>query len=523
MKKKRKLKTNKKKSSRIFIIPKFQLEMTGKMKKYQNLFVFVFFSILSLVVWWHTKYLPYHWDSAGFVINASRNLLQTNFKPFIAVGSDFAHPPLFLAGLAIFWKIFGETILVSHIYMYLFMPIFIFSTYLIGKKVKDFWLGFFVGILVLISPVVVAEFGMIYLDLAVAAIATASTASWIYNRKWLAGVLLTIAVGIKLPVIVLAFGFFFTIISDKKKRRDIDSYLPIILPFILLLTWLFYHYQITNWFLVRPGRGMRLANDFSTIIQGATFVINRLFIYQNKWIISLLGVFGILYYYFEYEFKNIPKNILILISHIVFGIGFYVYSGEFGLRYGIFLLPYIYIVGLYFWHRIFDNFWMLLISFVASTYLFISVLHPIIKTEAYEFRPFSDLQYLDLMNVGIAAADYIEINYPDAEIIGGFPESYQLTQPYQGYVKDKIRFSTCSNFNYNSNLEQILYLHAYSPEQMKCRVLIDILDTTPFKKFEKNGKWIELYRVNSPGKAQFDKNGVIVFPSSVNNNKNIQY
>ena len=79
-------------------------------------------SFATFILWWPPRMLPYWWDSAGYIMHAARFFLDINFTSFILPSdstiSAFAHFPLFPFLLALVWKIFGESLLVTHIFYF---------------------------------------------------------------------------------------------------------------------------------------------------------------------------------------------------------------------------------------------------------------------------------------------------------------------------------------------------------------------------------------------------------------------
>ena len=97
-----------------------------------HLAILICLLIWSLAVWWPTRFLPFHWDSAGFVHQAAQNLLATNFSPLIADGSDFAHPPLVPLLLAWVRISFPPDLLNAHLLVLPLLPLFLIRAYWFG-------------------------------------------------------------------------------------------------------------------------------------------------------------------------------------------------------------------------------------------------------------------------------------------------------------------------------------------------------------------------------------------------------
>lgn len=115
----------------------------------------------------------------------------------------------------------------------------------------------------------------------------------------------------------------------------------------------------------------------------------------------------------------------------------------------------------------------------------------------FEFRPSDDLSYQDIIKIGQNSAKFIENRYANAEIYGAFPEIYQLTQPFQGYVSKPLDFKLCNEFNLNPHRTQILYIHLYSPIQLSCQKVLNYSSVKLLSRFTANGKWLEIYSIDA--------------------------
>lgn len=480
---------------------------------FKSKFDFVFLTLVilySLIIWWPTRIIPYHWDSAGFVVPAALNFLKTNFSPFIAPFSDFAHPPLFIASLAIIWKLFGESILVSHIFNFIFLPILLFSTYLIGKKINDLYLGISATLLLAVSAIIITEYGIIYIDLPMAAVATAATAAWFYKKNTISSVLFLIAFLYKFPAILVLTSLLLyeLIFNYKNVRQNIKQYFIYLLPYLGVFAWLGYHYQIEGWLLKRPQRNTNLAMTGKKFYQSAVWVFNKIFA-NDKRILITLGGLGSGTYLFYKDIKNSQKlllSLMPLIFILLSGIIFFAYVGEFGLRYGIFLLPSFYLIFLRLIQETIKNNFIYLAIITCVAVLFINTWHPKIPpTNNFEFSPQENLSYQDIITIGQGAAYYLESKHFDAKIYGSWPEIYQLMDSYQGYVSKPLSFLECKNFIFDKSAKQIIYAHLYSPGEIDCINIIKKYKVHPLSRFESNGKWLELYLINASESAKLLK------------------
>jgi hypothetical protein len=84
-------------------------------------------------------------------------------------------------------------------------------------------------------------------------------------------------------------------------------------------------------------------------------------------------------------------------------------------------------------------------------------------------------------------------HFPEAHVLGSFPESYELTEPWQGYVDAPIPFTECAAFRPEPSVTQLVYVHAYSPGQQACKRLVDAVGARGIARVEENGKWVEIW------------------------------
>lgn len=469
-----------------------------------NVLVFLSVIIFSIIVWFPSKNLPYHWDSAGFVINSAQKLLQNNFQPLIVPDSDFAHPPLLIFLLAWAWKLFGQRTLVSHILMFPFLPIYLISIYFLIKKIFNQPTALVVTIASAFTPVVISEYGLIYIDLPMAALTLLGLSLWLNNEHILAVIFLSFAALIKLPALGIVLG----LIIWHLWKKDIKKILYLTIPFIFFGLWLIYHFQIENWWIARPGRLANSPHTLNSLIKSIIFVGNNLFLEQGRLVFALIFLSSLIFLISKKMLKKIHKvNIFVLLLSI--SLLPFVLTGEYGGRYGIFLYPLYYSICTFTLFLVLKTFKLeKKIGFILIVIIpiFYSFWHPKLSASRnYIFKPSEDLSYQDMISVGLQMSNFAQNRFPQAHYFGGFPESYQLTQPYQGYVKKPLSFDQCPQFKLNPNQQQIIIYHPYSPIQIQCSIILQNIAVIPLAKFEKNGKWMELYLVNATQSAKLIK------------------
>jgi len=469
-----------------------------------NLFIILSIIIFSLIVWFPTQNLPYHWDSAGFVINSARTLLNNNFNPLIVPDSDFAHPPLLIGLLALMWKLFGQSQLVSHLLMFPFLPIYLISIYYLAKKLFNLPIAIVTTIICATTPVVIAEYGLIYIDLPMAALTMLGLSLWVNKKYILSIIFLSLAALIKLPALGIVGGL---VVWQLWKKQYKQIYY-LLTPFISFGLWLIYHYQIENWWIARPNRLTNSPHTLSAFLKAIIFVSNNLFLEQGRLLVTVIFLLSITIIIIKKLSKKL-KAIYLPVILLLISLFPFVTTGEYGARYGIFLYPLYYGVCIYTLFLVFQFYKIenkfIIISLIIP-FLFFQFWHPKLSVSRnYLFKPSEDLSYQDMIKIGQQMSQFSQTKFPLAHFYGGFPESYQLTQPYQGYVNKELNFSQCPQFQLNTNWQQIIIYHPYSPVQINCSILLQQIVVVPLAYFEQNGKWVELYLVNATQSAKINK------------------
>lgn len=475
--------------------------MQFRIERWSDPIVYGLAATYGLVVWWPTRSLPYYWDSATFVVRAAHDLLATHFRPLLASHSDFAHPPLFVALLALAWAAFGDARIVSHLLVLPALPLAMIATYHLGKRVADRVVGVAGALLFGGVAFVVAEAGQVYMDLPVGAALTGALAAWTSGRRVVASVLLCAAAASKLPYpLVVPSTLAVMLAFDPLRRRDARWWLALAAPFVLVGVWLAYHFVATGWLLARPERVVHPSTDPWVFALSLRTACDVFLLGQWRWLLLVAGAAGALGTWFVRR-RPVPwRPILPLFVLVGAGLLFFAAVGELALRYGIFLLPPYVLASIALARAALPGKPWLLVGAAGLFALFVTEWHPHVPlTTTYVYRPDENLGYLDMIAIGEKTARWLERTHPDAEIFGAGPEAYELTEPYQGYVTRPLKFAECSSFQRHAGVEQLVIIHPYHPGQPLCRRLTEASGARAIKHFETNGKWREVYLVPSSG------------------------
>lgn len=481
-------------------LPK-RLGLTGS-----DLLLWAIIVIFSVLIWWPSRYMPYFWDSSGFVINTARDTYLSKFSNIVSAHTDFAHPPLFTMALALFWTLFAESRLISHILMFPFLPILAISTYHFIKTYTRPPYAALGAALMALTPVALAEYVNIYIDLPSAAMAALSLL--LYRTKhfnW--GIIcFTAAVMIKLPVLVLLP--FLILTQTSLKQRFITGLVPI----ATVIIWLTFHYFQTGWLLIIPGRQViSIIDNPGTIISNLLVTLQVISVEQGRFTWLAIIVLALLICLKKpTDLLRIVRPYAPLLAASLTTIAFFIYAGEVAARYVLFFLPVLLTITMLSLSKLQRTLKLsqIGIAFIALILFSVQINYwrdnPT-PTEGADFFPPDNLSIVDYVQSFREMTTTIEMLYPEATVYGGFPENVMLKEPYQGYVSKIISFFPCEQYQTTTPLPQIIVIHPYAPSQINCHQLLQQVENTHLAGFETNGKWVELYQVNQPPVSDTDQ------------------
>jgi hypothetical protein len=468
---------------------------------------------VTFLLWLPTRDLPYWWDSAGFVVQSAYRFLDTNFFPLTSEFTDFAHPTLFIVLLALLWKIFGESLLISHIYSLVFTALAVTGMYAVGKEIfpgkHRRIMSFLGGMLLLFSPIFLAQVGIIYMEIPLAALALWSYYFFLKQR------FISYTVTASLMVLMKETGVLFVIvlfvvhlISQWRKRKRnslrLNEFVYLLLPVGILAAWFLYHWYSTGWWLVSPAaehtRITSIAVGWSNVISTFTFT------FVEQWRFILLVLPGGLLFYFATQVTNIKNKLRKMWTHeklpllLIPALGAVFFAKTTFLpRYSILILPFFYLSVLYLCSSISEQLFLKwkTLSVVIPTILlliaFASAWNNHTKYTRFVFSKLeNNLEYMDIIAAGKKLSAYMQKHHADSVLYSSFPVNYMLTQPGQHYVTQPVTVKECKEYKQGERLDGII-IHLYSPGQLQCTALLQKQRLRKYVVFEENNKRFVLF------------------------------
>ena len=445
----------------------------------------------GLVQWWPTRRLPYHWDSASFVIREARDFAAHGFLPWVTrTDVGFAHPPTLPTLVALVWRTFGDDRLWPHLLMLPVLPALIFATYLLGRRVGGLVVGICSAAIVAVLPVALAEYGVIYMDLPEAALGTLALAAWMAGRPRACAVALAMAVLCKLTAALVAVV---VVVDALARRRPARDWLTVLIPVAAtVLVWLGYHRWATGWWLMAPGRQSLAPADFVEIVIAFRYVASEMWWNQGRWTLALSIPVAAAVAWIRSRGVGLPGALSLAVGQMV-AVSFFVVMGELLTRY---LLPFLPMLVVLSCALVAKATAQTVVGVWTAIMVTVQILcwHPAPPPQTvFEMRPPPDLRYRDYIELGVQLATFLRAEHPNALVYGAVPEEYQLTEPWQGYVDEPIRFHGCADFTWQDE-EQLIVEHSHSKPQQICRMLLDRIPAVRLvRELNAGGTWLRVW------------------------------
>lgn len=217
--------------------------------------VFFFFLLLILLLKFPIINTPHTRDALTVCVLPSILLKNADFNP-LTLGT---HPPVYYELLGLTFKLFGESLLVGHVFTLILTFLLVFYTYLLGKVLYNSFIGFFAALSLFISPLVFAQSGMVHLDIVLAVFSIITVYYYVRDKEVTYLIFGSILVLTKEPGILIILGIwtyhfltkdnlFMNIQKNKKlyttKIKDLIIYA---IPLYVLILWFLINKYSYGW------------------------------------------------------------------------------------------------------------------------------------------------------------------------------------------------------------------------------------------------------------------------------------
>jgi len=413
---------------------------------------FVFLYLLHLPL----LQLPYFWDEAGYYIPAARDIfLSGSLIPHATVSN--AHPPLVMAWLALWWKLFGYAPLVTRTAMLVIAAFSMVGVFRLGEAIANTEIGVASALCTGLYPVFFAQSSLAHVDLAAAGFTFWALSEFVERRFSMAAIFFSLAplakeTAILAPLALALWDFGRTfaprtwraLLWEEGEDRNLrTSHKPrgnrlfgLLFPIVPLAAWYAYHYSRTGYVFGNPEFFRYNVAGTLNPVRFLLALVLRLWQvlgYLHLWILTGATFAAMRFLRAARSgFTERPRIPLPLQMYLYVVITAYVLSmaligGAVLARYMLPAVPLVILLCVStFWRRM--RFWRLAIAGVALAFIAAWFWYP-----HYGFSPEDNLAYRDYILLHEDGERFLEARYPMARVLTAWPASDELARPWLGY------------------------------------------------------------------------------------------
>jgi Dolichyl-phosphate-mannose-protein mannosyltransferase len=404
--------------------------------------------------------LPYFWDEAGYYIPAARDLFLTGSLIPHSTPSN-AHPPLVMVWLALAWRIFGYSTLVSRTAMLAISAFSLVGLFRLARTSSNVAIACATTVLVALYPVYFTQSSLAQVDLPAAGFTFWGLAAYLDSQKneddgewkytaWFALAALAKETAILAPIALIVWGIKANFFRPRLKESKWQQFLPprdgwksafyLTLSVIPLACWYVYHHAKTGFYLGNP--------EFFRYNVAATFNPLRIPIALLMRLWQVFGYFGLYLLTFAGTLAMLrsPRRGLggadglerpriafwiqmmflgVLLTYLFF---MSVVGGAVLARYMLPVVPLAMLALIStLWRRV--KYWKWIVSAIA-----IAFIAGLFSNPPYGFSLEDNLAYRDYVVMHAEASRYLALRYPARRILTAWPASDELSRPWLGYV-----------------------------------------------------------------------------------------
>lgn len=402
--------------------------------------------VLAVGAWWlvlcvlHLPLLtlPYFWDELGYFIPVARDLAERGDVIPVSVPSN-AHPPLVAGWLAIAWKSFGASPLVTRCAMLVFGAAAVAGTVRLTTGLGGRKAGIAAGLCVAVYPVFFAQSTLANLDLPAAAFSIWALTFFLEGRVRAAAAAFCFAVMAKEIAVltVIAIAVWDTLRSKRPSgsavgtSRGLSAFLW---PVTLLCAWFAYHYYRTGFpFGNREYFEYNFAPNFSVRRVAAAMALRvwHTLFHLNLVVLTGSGAFAIWKQRGDWARDRIPSWAGLLATIVGTWIAALSVSGGAVLaRYMIFPAALMVACGAIAIWKLPGRTPYALTALVCAAFIWGWFISP-----PYHAAFEDNLLYRDFVLLHRGGAEEIARYHPGRRVITAWPATMELTDPFGGYAQ----------------------------------------------------------------------------------------
>jgi hypothetical protein len=394
--------------------------------------------------------LPYFWDEAGYYVPAARDLFLTGTLIPQSTPSN-AHPPLVMAWLALAWRVFGYSTLVTRTAMLALSVFSLLGLFRLSRIAANLPVAWATIALVAIYPVFFTQSSLAQVDLPAAGFTFWALAAYLEDRPWKQAFLFAAAAlaketAILAPLALFGWELLAYFIRPRCNQIRWKQVLPpegrpahtlyLLFPVVPLAAWYAYHYAKTGFLLGNPEFfRYNVAATLNPLRVPLAFGMRlwQLFGYFGLYLLTLAALLAMLR---PPQMENAAARpripLWIQAAFLAVALAYLAFMSAVGgavlARYMLPVVPLV-ILALVstLWRR--ARYWKLIVGAVA-----IAFVAGLFSNPPYGFTLEDNLAYRDYIVMHAEASRFLAMRYPGERVLTAWPASDELTRPWLGYT-----------------------------------------------------------------------------------------
>ncbi|MGO9865963.1 MAG: ArnT family glycosyltransferase [Terriglobales bacterium] len=401
--------------------------------------------------------LPYFWDEAGYYIPAARDLFLTGSPiPLSQTTPSNAHPPLVMAYLALAWRVFGFSTLVTRTAMLALAAFSLVGLFRLSRIAANLPVAAVTTALVAIYPVFFTQSSLAQVDLPAAGFTFWALTSYMEDCRWREVLWFSLAALAKETAILAPLALLgWELVAYLVRRRWKGSWkqiLPpegtrahlfyLLVPVVPLAAWYGYHYSKTGFVFGNPEFfRYNVAATLSPVRIPLALALRlwQLFGYFSLYVLTLAASLAMLRpprkdsavarpgipLWIEAAFASVIVAYLAFMS---------VVGGAVLARYMLPVVPLVILSQVStLWRR--ARYWRLIVGAVG-----IAFVAGLFSNPPYGFTLEDNLAYRDYIVLHAEASRFLAMGYPGQRVLTAWPASDEITRPWLGYANGSPAF-----------------------------------------------------------------------------------
>jgi hypothetical protein len=365
-----------------------------------------------------------------------------------------------MAYLALAWKIFGFSPVVTRCAMLLISAFGLLGVYRLAEYVSNKKIALAAVICTALYPVWFAQSSLAQVDLAAAAFIIWGLRAYLRRRALATGVFFTFAALAKETAIIVPLAILIWEGLQRIRRkgrletgnRKVEA--ALIVPLIPLALWFLYHHHRTGYFFGNPEffrYNVTASVEPARVFFAASRRMWQLFGHMNLYALTIAMIAAMFLpalrdrvgsEEIERERIAIPTQLLFLVVISTHWVVFSFVGGAVLARYMLPAIPPLIIIAVSTLHRRI-RYWPVVVALVSAMFVAGLVINP-----PYMFAPEDNLAYVDYVKLHQHADSYIEEQHPHGRVLTAWTATDELNKPFLGYVSKPIAVTSIDDFSF---------------------------------------------------------------------------